>query len=106
MGKRKKPEEIKRLLADAERDLSRGLSVADICRKMGGLPPLFNDCRKSRGACSVVVFEVSTICLLVPVRRLQSRKAISGGAFTSRSKGSLHWKLTSGQMSNRRPGNS
>jgi putative transposase len=35
MGKRKKPEEIKRLLAEAERDLSRGLSVADICRKMG-----------------------------------------------------------------------
>jgi putative transposase len=35
MGKRKKPEEIKRLLAEAERDLSRGLSVADICRKIG-----------------------------------------------------------------------
>lgn len=35
MGKRKKPEEIKRLLAEAERDLSRGLSVVDICRKMG-----------------------------------------------------------------------
>jgi putative transposase len=35
MGKRKKPEEIKRLLAEAERDLARGLSVADVCRKMG-----------------------------------------------------------------------
>jgi putative transposase len=35
MGKRKKPEEIQRLLAEAERDLSRGLSVADICRKFG-----------------------------------------------------------------------
>lgn len=35
MGKRKKPDEIKRLLAEAERDLSRGLSVADVCRKMG-----------------------------------------------------------------------
>jgi transposase-like protein len=35
MGKRKKPEEIKRLLAEAERDLSRGLSVADVCRKIG-----------------------------------------------------------------------
>ena len=35
MGKRKKPEEIKRLLAEADRDLSRGLSVADICRKLG-----------------------------------------------------------------------
>ncbi len=35
MGKRKKPEQIKRLLAEAERDLARGLSVADICRKIG-----------------------------------------------------------------------
>ncbi len=35
MGKRKKPEAIKRLLAEAERDLSRGLSVADVCRKIG-----------------------------------------------------------------------
>ena len=35
MGKRKKPEEIKRLLAEAERDLQRGLSVADVCRKLG-----------------------------------------------------------------------
>jgi len=35
MGKRKKPEEIKRLLAEAERGLSRGLSVADVCRKLG-----------------------------------------------------------------------
>jgi transposase-like protein len=35
MGKRKKPEEIKRLLAEAERDLAKGLSVADVCRKTG-----------------------------------------------------------------------
>jgi putative transposase len=35
MGKRKKPEEIKRLLAEAERDLARGLTVADVCRKLG-----------------------------------------------------------------------
>jgi hypothetical protein len=35
MGKRKKPEEIKRLLGEAGRDLARGLSVADVCRKMG-----------------------------------------------------------------------
>jgi putative transposase len=35
MGKRKKAEEIKRLMADAERDLQKGLSVADVCRKMG-----------------------------------------------------------------------
>jgi putative transposase len=35
MGKRKKPDEIKRLLAEAERDLAKGLSVADVCRKAG-----------------------------------------------------------------------
>jgi putative transposase len=35
MGKRKKPAEIQRLLAEAERDLTRGLSVADVCRKLG-----------------------------------------------------------------------
>jgi putative transposase len=35
MGKRKKPEEIKRLLAEADRDLAKGLSVADVCRKIG-----------------------------------------------------------------------
>ena len=35
MGKRKTPEEIQRLLAEADRDLSRGLSVADVCRKLG-----------------------------------------------------------------------
>jgi putative transposase len=35
MGKRKKPEEIRRLLGEADRDLARGLSVADVCRKLG-----------------------------------------------------------------------
>jgi transposase-like protein len=35
MGKRKKPDEIKRVLAEADRDLARGLSVADVCRKLG-----------------------------------------------------------------------
>jgi putative transposase len=35
MGKRKRPEEIQRLLAEAQRDLTRGLSVADVCRKLG-----------------------------------------------------------------------
>jgi putative transposase len=35
MGKRKKPDEIKRLLGEADRDLAKGLSVADICRKLG-----------------------------------------------------------------------
>jgi putative transposase len=35
MGKRKKPDQIQRLLAEADRDLARGLSVTDVCRKIG-----------------------------------------------------------------------
>jgi putative transposase len=35
MGKRKKPEQIKRLLGEAERDLAKGLSVSAVCRKIG-----------------------------------------------------------------------
>ena len=35
MGKRKTPEQIKQLLAEADRDLHRGLSVAAVCRKIG-----------------------------------------------------------------------
>jgi putative transposase len=35
MGKRKKPDQIRRLLAEADRDLHRGLSVTDVCRKIG-----------------------------------------------------------------------
>ena len=35
MGKRKKPDEIQRLLAEADRDLAKGLAVADVCRKLG-----------------------------------------------------------------------
>lgn len=35
MGKRKRPDEIKRFLAEADRDLQRGLTVADVCRKAG-----------------------------------------------------------------------
>jgi transposase-like protein len=35
MGKRKKPAEIQRLLAEADRDLAKGLAVTDVCRKLG-----------------------------------------------------------------------
>ena len=35
MGKRKKPDQIQRLLAEADRDLARGLSVTEVCRKIG-----------------------------------------------------------------------
>ena len=35
MGKRRTPEEIQRLLREVDRDLAKGLTVADICRKCG-----------------------------------------------------------------------
>ena len=35
MNKRRTAEQIVRLLRDADRDLAKGLSVADVCRKHG-----------------------------------------------------------------------
>jgi putative transposase len=35
MSKRRTAEQIVRLLREADRDLAKGLSVADICRKLG-----------------------------------------------------------------------
>ncbi len=35
MGKRRTPEQIQRLLRDAEHDLAKGLAVGDVCRKLG-----------------------------------------------------------------------
>lgn len=35
MRKRRSVEEVARLLKDADRDLAKGLTVADICRKIG-----------------------------------------------------------------------
>ena len=35
MRKRRGVEEVARLLKDADRDLAKGLTVADICRKIG-----------------------------------------------------------------------
>jgi putative transposase len=35
MRKRRNAEEVARLLRDAERDLAKGLTVADFCRKVG-----------------------------------------------------------------------
>ena len=50
MGKRKKPDEIKRLLGEAERDLARGLSVADVCRKLGISEATYHRWRQRFGA--------------------------------------------------------
>jgi putative transposase len=35
MGKRRTREQIQRLLREADRDLSKGLTVGDVCRKIG-----------------------------------------------------------------------
>jgi putative transposase len=35
MGKRRTADQIKRLLREAERDRAKGLTVSDVCRKMG-----------------------------------------------------------------------
>jgi putative transposase len=35
MSKRRGEEQIRRLLREAERDLGKGLTVADVCRKLG-----------------------------------------------------------------------
>ncbi len=35
MGKRRTAEQIVRLLREADRDLAKGLTVADVCRKLG-----------------------------------------------------------------------
>ena len=35
MKKRRSEDEVARLLKDADRDLAKGLTVADICRKVG-----------------------------------------------------------------------
>ena len=35
MGKRRTSEQIRRLLREADRDLAKGLTVADVCRKLG-----------------------------------------------------------------------
>jgi putative transposase len=35
MSKRRNADEIKRALSEADRDLAKGLTVADVCRKLG-----------------------------------------------------------------------
>jgi putative transposase len=35
MAKRRTDEQIQRLLKEADRDLAKGLTVADVCRKLG-----------------------------------------------------------------------
>jgi putative transposase len=41
MKKRKDPTQITNLLREAERDLAKGLTVADVCRKIGVTPTTY-----------------------------------------------------------------
>jgi putative transposase len=41
MRRRRNADEVGRLLRDAERDLAKGLTVADVCRKLGVTPTTF-----------------------------------------------------------------
>lgn len=38
MGKRRTAEQITRLLREADRDLAKGLTITDVCRKLGISP--------------------------------------------------------------------
>jgi putative transposase len=46
MRKRRKPDEVARLLREADRDLAKGLTVADICRKLGVAPTTYHRWRQ------------------------------------------------------------
>jgi putative transposase len=66
MGKRRTAEQIQRLLREADRDLAKGLTVADVCRKLGITensyyrwrqrfdPAQVNDARRARELASEV----------------------------------------------------
>jgi putative transposase len=41
MSKRRTAEQIQRLLREADRDLAKGLTVADVCRKLGIAGPTY-----------------------------------------------------------------
>jgi putative transposase len=41
MSKRRTAEEIQRLLREADRDLAKGLTVTDVCRKLGLVTPTY-----------------------------------------------------------------
>ena len=41
MSKRRTAEQIKRFLREADRDLAKGLTVADVCRKFGIAGPTY-----------------------------------------------------------------
>ena len=46
MGKRRSVDQIQRLLRETDRDLAKGLTVADICRKFGISPTTYHRWRQ------------------------------------------------------------
>lgn len=46
MKKRRNADQIARLLREADRDLAKGLTVADVCRKLGVTQPTYYRWRK------------------------------------------------------------
>jgi len=53
MAKRRTREQIQRLLRDADRDLAKGLTVGDVCRKLGVSQNSFYRWRQRVGATEV-----------------------------------------------------
>lgn len=47
--KRRSAKEVARLLRQADRDLKRGLTIADVCRKLDVAQPTYFRWRKSQG---------------------------------------------------------
>ena len=53
MSKRRNAEQIVRLLREAERDLAKGLTVADVCRKLGIVENTYYRWRKQFDPCQI-----------------------------------------------------
>ena len=53
MGKRRTKEQIRRLLREADQDLARGLTVADVCRKAGISQNTYHRWRRLDGSATV-----------------------------------------------------
>jgi putative transposase len=55
VSKRRTDDEVTRLLKDADRDLAKGLTVSDFCRKVGVAPTTYHRWRKRHDPAQVEV---------------------------------------------------
>ena len=53
MGKRRTQEQITRILREADRDLTKGLTVPDICRKLGIAEATYYRWRRQYDPCQI-----------------------------------------------------